>query len=222
MFIGHFGVALAAKKVAPQTSLGTLIFASQFLDFLWPLFLLLGIEHVVIAPGITKVSPLNFTDYPFSHSLFAILLWAALVAVSYYRIRHDRRGAWVIGLAVVSHWLLDLLVHRPDLPLYPGGRLRMGLGLWNSRPASIAAEALLFAVGLYWYLSVTRPRDGVGLYGFWSLICALVLGWVSALVGGAPPSVTAVAWGGIGMWLVVPWSWWADRHRDLRNLPAHS
>jgi hypothetical protein len=103
MFIAHFGVALAAKKASPRTSLGTLILAAQFLDFLWPVFLLLGIEHMVIAPGITKVSPLDFTDYPFSHSLLMASVWALLVGGIYYGIRRNGRGAWVVGLAVSSH-----------------------------------------------------------------------------------------------------------------------
>ena len=108
MFIGHFGVALAAKKVAPKTSLGTLILASQFADLLWPFLLLVGIEHVEIVPGITKVSPFDFTDYPFSHSLLMLFFWSLLVGGIYYALRRYQRGAFVIGAAVISHWILDL------------------------------------------------------------------------------------------------------------------
>ena len=170
MFIGHFGVALAAKKVAPRASLGTLILAAQFLDFLWPLFLLLGIEHVKIAPGIFVASPLEFTDYPISHSLLMALVWALLFGGTYYMQRGYARGTWVVAAAVLSHWVLDFIVHRPDLPLLPGGRLRAGLGLWNFFLGSIAVEALFFGAGLGIYLSCTRARDRVGRYGFWSLI----------------------------------------------------
>jgi membrane-bound metal-dependent hydrolase YbcI (DUF457 family) len=134
MFIGHFGVALAGKRAAPKTSLGTLILAAQFLDLLWPVFLLLGIEHVEIAPGITRVSAMNFTDYPISHSLLMALVWSALVGGVYYGLRRDRRAAWVVAALVLSHWVLDFIVHRPDLPLWPGGQARAGLGLWNSWP----------------------------------------------------------------------------------------
>jgi len=222
MFIGHYGVALAAKKAAPRTSLGTLIFAAQFLDFLWPMFLLLGVEHASIVPGITKASPLDFTDYPFSHSLLMTFVWAALVGGIYFSIRRNARGAWVVGLAVLSHWLLDFVVHRPDLPLWPGGRLRVGLGLWNSLPATIAAEGLTFGAGLYLYLTTTRARDNIGRWGFWCLMGLLAFGWVSAFFGGPPPNLASLAWGGIAMWLTVAWGWWADRHRELRTLPIHS
>lgn len=123
MFIGHFGVAFAAKKVAPVTSLGALILAAQFLDFLWPIFLLLGVEHVEIVPGITKVSPLSFTDYPISHSLLMALVWSTLFGGVYFALRRYSRGAWAVAMAVLSHWILDFIVHRPDLPLRPGVKL---------------------------------------------------------------------------------------------------
>ncbi|MBZ5721572.1 MAG: hypothetical protein LAO03_14430 [Acidobacteriia bacterium] len=214
MFIGHFGVAMAAKKVAPRASLGTLIFAAQFLDLLWPILLLLGIEHVAIVPGITKASPFDFTAYPYSHSLAMALLWSVLVGAIYYALRRYQRGAWVAALAVLSHWVLDLVVHRPDLLLRPGGETRVGLGLWNSWVATISVEVLFFVAGLWAYLSVTRARDAVGRYGFWSLIALLFFGWVATMFAGAPPNVSSVAWGGLTMWLMVPWGWWADKHRE--------
>lgn len=213
MFIGHFGVALAAKRVAPRTSLGTLILAAQFLDFLWPAFLVRGIEHVRIAPGFTKVSPLEFTDYPISHSLLMAIVWAALLGGIYHLLRHNARSALIVGTAVLSHWVLDFIVHRPDLQLYPGGEVRVGMGLWNSLPASIAAEVVCFGAGAWIYRSCTRARDNIGRYGFWTLIAFLFLGWVSTLFAGAPPSVDALAWGGVAMWLTAPWGWWADSHR---------
>jgi hypothetical protein len=215
MFIGHFGVALAAKRVTPKTSLGTLILAAQFLDFLWPGFVLLGIEHVRITPGSTRVSPLDFTDYPISHSLLMATVWAVLFGGVYYVLRRSPRSALAVGAAVLSHWVLDLIVHRPDLQLYPGGEVRVGLGLWNSVPATIALEVGFFGVGLWIYLSCTRARDNAGRFGFWALIAFLFFGWVSTLFAGAPPSVPAVAWGGIAMWLTAPWGWWADRHRAV-------
>lgn len=218
MFIGHFGVALAAKKAAPKTSLGTMILAAQFLDFLWPAFLLLGAEHASIAPGSTRVSPLDFTDYPISHSLLMAAVWAVLFGGTCYALRHNARSAVVIGAAVLSHWALDFMVHRPDLQLWPGSKTRVGLGLWNSLPGSIAVEVFFFGAGLWVYLGCTRARDNTGRYGFWALITFLFFGWVSTLFAGAPPSVTALAWGGIAMWLTAPWGWWADRHRTVSVL----
>jgi hypothetical protein len=213
MFIGHFGVALAARRVAPKTSLGTLILAAQFLDFLWPVFLLLGIEHVRITPGSTRVSPLDFTDYPVSHSLLMATVWAVLFGCIYFVLRRSARGALVVSAAVLSHWVLDFIVHRPDLQLWPGSETRVGLGLWNSLPATIVVEVFFLGAGLWIYLGCTRARDNVGRYGFWALIAFLFFGWVSTLFAGAPPSVTALAWGGIAMWMTAPWGGWADSHR---------
>ncbi len=119
MFVGHFGVGLGLKTVVPAVSLGTLFLAAQFIDLLWPSLLLVGLEHVEIAPGITRVTPLDFVNYPISHSLLAVLGWAVLFALTYLLTRRHRLGAVICGVAVLSHWLLDLVTHRPDLPLYP-------------------------------------------------------------------------------------------------------
>jgi hypothetical protein len=217
MFIGHFGVALAAKKVAPSTSLGTLILAAQFMDFLWPPFLLLGLEHARIVPRVTRVSPIDFYDYPISHSLLMAAVWAVMVAGIYYALRRSLRSALVIGAAVLSHWILDFIVHRPDLPLLPGGQTRVGLGLWNSLPATIVVEVLFFGGGLLIYLSCTRARDKTGRLGLWALIFFLFFGWVSTLFAGPPPNIPSLAWGGLAMWLTALWGWWADRHRVTRQ-----
>jgi len=213
MFIGHYGVAFAAKKVAPRTSLGTLIFAAQFLDFLWPVLLLLGVEHAEIAPGITKVSPLNFTDYPISHSLLMALIWSALVGGIWFAVRRAGRTAWVIGICVLSHWVLDFVTHRPDLPLWPGSGIRVGLGLWNSWSAAMFVEAIIFGGGIWLYLRSTRAKDRIGRYVLWALVGFLFIGWVSSLLAGPPPNMTSLAWGGLAMMFTVPWGWWADGRR---------
>ncbi len=216
MFIGHFGVAMGAKRLAPEVSLGTLIFAAEFLDLIWPVFLLLRLEHVRIAPGITRVSPMDFYDYPISHSLATAVGWSILSGGTHFAFRRDRAGAIVIGVAVLSHWVLDFVTHRPDLPLWPDGP-NVGLGLWNSWPASIVIEAGLFLAGLLMYTRQARARDRVGRYGFWALAAFLVLGWISSLMAGAPPSTTALAWGGLTIWLTVPWGCWIDFHRQVRR-----
>lgn len=214
MFIGHFGVGLAAKRAAPRTSLGTLFFAAELLDLLWPLFLLLGLEHVRITPGITAVSPFDFYDYPVSHSLLTVLLWSSAAGTIYFLREKYRRGAWVVAAGVLSHWVLDAIVHRPDLPLAPGAHVYIGLGLWNSWTASIGVELTFFLGGLVLYLRTTRPKDGVGRYGLWSLLGVLFLGWVGSLLAGPPPSSTALAWGALAMWLTVPAASWVDAHRQ--------
>src|SRR6186997_681775 len=128
MFIGHFGVAFAAKRPAPRVSLGTLFLAAQFIDLLWPVLLLLGVERVRIAPGITRVTPLDFEHYPISHSLLAVLGWAVLVGGAHFLLRRERRAALIVAALVLSHWVLDLLMHRPDLPLAPGATVLVGFG----------------------------------------------------------------------------------------------
>lgn len=217
MFIGHFGVALAAKRLSPRTSLGLFVFAAEFLDLLWPIFLLLGLEHVRVVPGITKVQPFDFYDYPFSHSLTMVLRWALAVGLIYFLIRRYARAAWVLAALVVSHWVLDFVSHRPDLPLWPGGP-KVGLGLWNSWTGSISVEALIFGLGIWLYLRATRPTDSVGKWAIWSLVALLSLGWLAALFAPPPTDTHQLAIGSLLAWITVPWAWWVDAHREPVNL----
>jgi hypothetical protein len=216
MFIGHFGVALAAKRFAPRTSLGILIFAAEFLDLIWPIFLLIGLEHVRVVPGITKVQAFDFYDYPFSHSLTMVLRWALAVGLVYYLLRRYVKESWILGALVVSHWVLDSVTHRPDLPVWPGGP-KVGLGLWNSWAGSISVELLVFGVGIWLYLGATRARDGIGAWGLWSLIALLLLGWVGALFAPPPPDTHQLAIGALVLWMTVPWAALVDSHRESRG-----
>jgi len=222
VFIGHFAVALAAKKAAPRTSLGTLVMAAQFADLLWPIFLLLGVERVAIAPGNTAVTPLDFISYPLSHSLLAEVGWACLFAGVYTLVKHDSRGALCLWFVLMSHWVLDALTHRPDLPLYPGSSTYVGFGLWNSRAGTLLVEGAIFALGVMLYVHATRPRDRVGIHAFWSFIGVLVLIYFGNLFGPPPPGVKAIAIAGLGLWLFVAWAYWLDRHRQARSLPGSS
>ena len=213
MFLGHFGVGFGAKAVAPKTSLGTLFLAAQFVDLLWPTMLLIGLERVTIAPGITKVTPLDFTHYPITHSLLLSLVWAVLFGGTYFLLRRYPKGAWICAAAVISHWLLDVLTHRPDLPLAPGGTTRVGLGLWNSLPATLIVELTIFAAGVWLYVRTTRALDRTGSIALWSLVGFLLIVYFSNLFGPPPPDVTALAWVGQAQWLLVIWAFWIDRHR---------
>lgn len=217
MFIGHFGVGFAGKAAAPRASLGTLFLSAQLLDLLWPTLLLLGWEHVEIAPGLTRVTPLDFVSYPISHSLLAVALWALAFAALYALVRRYPVGALVVGALVASHWLLDAIVHRPDLPLVPGGEVKVGLGLWDSLPATLAVEASTFCVGLALYLRATRPRDRAGTLGLVALVGLLLVIYLGNLFGPPPPSVVAIAWVGQAQWLLVLLGWWVDRHREGRG-----
>jgi len=213
MFVGHFGVGFGAKAAAPKTSLGTLFLAAQFVDLLWPTLLLVGLERVAIAPGITRVTPLDFTHYPISHSLLAVLIWGVGFGAVYSLLRRYPRGAWVCGLAVVSHWLLDLVVHRPDLPLAPGLPVLVGLGLWNSLPITLFVELGVFVIGVGLYVRTTAAIDRVGSIALWSLVGFLLLVYLGSVFGEPPPSVVAIAWVGQAQWLLVVWGYWVDHHR---------
>src|SRR5678816_2619777 len=137
MFIGHFAVGFAAKRVAPRLSLAALFAAVVLADIIWPVLVALGLEHVQIDPGNTAFTPLDFVSYPYSHSLLLLLVWAAALGLVYRWLSgHNGRSFAVLAALVLSHWVLDVLTHRPDMPLYPGGP-KVGLGLWNSVPATV-------------------------------------------------------------------------------------
>ena len=216
MFIGHVAVALGAKKASPKTSFGTLLLAALWPDIVWPLFLALGWERVAIVPGATAVSPLDFTRYPLSHSLLADFGWAMLLAGVYLVFRKNLRGALVVWFCVLSHWLLDALSHRPDLPLYPGSSTLVGLGLWNSVYGTVLVEGSMFVVALVIYSHATQPKDKIGDYAFRSFVALLVLLYLLGLSGAPPPNVEAIEMAGFLSWLFIPWAYWIDRHRPLR------
>jgi len=216
MFAGHFGIGFGAKAVTRRISLGTLFLASQFIDLLWPTLLLLGLESVRISPGITRVTPLDFEHYPISHSFVAVLGWAVLVGVAYYLVRRFVKGAVVCGLLVVSHWLLDALTHRPDLPVAPIGNLRVGMGLWNYPLAAILVELAIFGAGVFLYTRVTRASDRTGAIAFWGLVVFLLVIYFSNIFGPPPPNVQALAWTAQAQWLIVIWAYWVDRHREVQ------
>lgn len=217
MILGHYGVAFAAKRIAPRTSLGTLAFAAQWLDELWPILVLAGIERVRVAPGLMAANPLDFEYYPYSHSLAGAIVWSVLLGGIYYALRRDRRSAGVVALLVLSHWILDLPMHRPDLQLWPGSATRVGLGAWRSIPLTILLELLVFGSGLAVYLRTTRARDRIGRWALWAMVTVLVLIFVSGFTSAPPPNGRAVGFGALGLWLFVPWSYWIDRHRDVTD-----
>ena len=218
MFIGHAALALAARPRTPRLSLPVLLAATYLLDLLWPLFLLLGIEHVRIVPGITAFSPLAFDSYPWSHSLLMAIVWGAIAGDLIRRATGRHSDGLVVSALVVSHWFLDLIVHRADLPLWPGHSPLVGLGLWNSIPATLVVEGALFVAGAALYMRGTRARDVIGSVALYGLLLFLVLAWVSGLFSPPPPSASAIAWVGLaGGLLILAWSWWVGRHRELRQ-----
>jgi hypothetical protein len=215
VFIGHFALGLASKRIAPSVSLGALFLACQFADLLWPTLVLLGVESFTIRPGITAAAPFDFEHYPYSHSLLALLAWGILLGLIYRTtIGSTWRAAIVLFALVVSHWVLDVVVHRPDMPLAPGAGPRLGLGLWNSVAGTLAVEFLLYAAGFWLYLKSTVARDRVGSIGLWALLLFLAVVELVNVFGPPPPNVSAVTWSAEAMWLLVAWAYWVDRHRD--------
>jgi hypothetical protein len=217
MFIGHVATAYAAKRLAPRASLGTLFAAAQLPDVLWPLFLLAGVEHATIAPGDTAFTPLRFDSYPVSHSLLTVAAWGAAFGALHFWRKRRPVDAVVLAALAVGHWVLDFVSHRPDMPLWPGGP-RFGLGLWNSVPATIVVELLMFAAGLWLALAATRARDRFGRWGFAGLAALLLLIYAGNVTGPPPPSIEAVGWvAAIGTIVLLGLAVWVDRHREPRT-----
>jgi membrane-bound metal-dependent hydrolase YbcI (DUF457 family) len=214
MFIGHFALGFGAKKFAPQVSLGILFLACQMADIIWPNLVLLGLETLRIQPGITVMTPLDFVSYPYSHSLLALLLWSVVFGALYMVLsRVGIKVAIVIAALVLSHWVLDVLTHRPDLPITLSEGTKIGAGLWNYPVIAIPLELLLFGTGVFLYQRHTRALNRVGSIGLWALVLFLLTVYVANIFGPPPPSATAVAWSAQAMWLIIAWGFWIDRNR---------
>lgn len=215
MFIGHLAVGFAAKKLSPRTSLGTLILAAEWVDLVFPVFVLAGLEHVGVRRSANPFLTLDLSDYPITHSLVAGIGWALLLGGIALRFSREVRAGLVVGGAVLSHWVLDFVSHTPDLPLWPGGPV-VGLGLWRSVGATVTVEGLMFAAGLWLYFRCTRAKDRIGTWAALGLAAFLFLLYAMQLLpGSAPPDVRTFAWVGLGAWLLPLWAWWADRHREV-------
>jgi hypothetical protein len=184
MFVGHYAVALAAKRFTPRTSLGILFIAVQLLDVVWAPLILFGVEHARIVPGLLPASSLDLYDMPWTHGLVAAIAW------SWFTFRFSKNG--VLGACVMSHWILDFATHRPDLPLFRGGT-KVGLGLWRFREASFLVEAALLIGGLLIYEHATRPKTPTGAYAMRAFAGAMILIEAYNLYGPTPASIQQVA-----------------------------
>lgn len=221
MFIGHIAVGFAAKKYAPKTSLALLLAAPLLSDLLWPIFLGLRWEHVRIVSGITRYNAFDLYDYPWSHSLLLCILWGALFAVIYYAIARYRAGAIAIGIGVVSHWILDWITHIPDMPLYPGGGPKLGLGLWNHVVATMGVEIALFLMGVFLYASVIRSRDRIGKIGFALYALVLLVLFIGDRFASEPPSIRALIVSSLVFEAVLlAWPAWFDHRLFREPIPA--
>ncbi|MEQ1884686.1 MAG: hypothetical protein ABL967_06465 [Bryobacteraceae bacterium] len=209
-------VGFASKRAAPNAGLGVLMAAPMALDLLWPLFLVTGLEKVQIDPGNTAFTPLDFISYPYSHSLTMSALWGALFGFAYWTFTRYARGAVVLSFTVISHWILDAITHKPDMPLTVTGPAKLGLGLWNSISVTITLEAVLFASSVWLYNYITTPRDRVGRNAFWGFVAFSVISYLSNVFGPPPPSEDFLAKFAFSIWIFVIWAWWFDRHRSVR------
>ena len=215
MFIGHFAAGFAAQRWAPGQRLAVLLLAPTLLDVLWPVFCLLGLEDFHIERGNTAYTPMAFDHYPWSHSLLMSVIWGVVFALVVRRATGDVRGAVIGGVLVVSHWILDFVTHRPDLPLWPGGP-KVGLGLWNSVPGTLGVEGAIYVAGVAIYLHATRARDRTGSVALWSLLILLALIFAANSTGAPPPAKMAVTIAAfLGTALTLAWAHWIGRHREV-------
>jgi hypothetical protein len=199
VFLGHFAAGLLASRSEPNLPLGTAFLAAQLPDAIWPLLLLTGAETVEIAPGDTSFTPLRFTHYPWSHSLLMVLLWGLAAGIVYRRLGRTSRASFLLFALVVSHWVLDFISHRPDMPVLPNGPF-LGLGLWSSVAATVLVEGLFFLGAVVLYAKTRAPGKG-----FWALIALLLVIYAANLLGPPPPSVIAIA---VSLIALVPILWW--------------
>jgi len=224
LFIGHFGVAFALKKYAPKTSLGILFIAAQLADIVFYILVPLGVEHLRIIPGFTEASPFDLYDYPISHSLLGAFAWSV---ITYLVIRfiplksledttYRKRTALILSIAVFSHFVLDFIVHTPDLLLIPGFDVRVGLGLWNSLIGTIVAELAILLVGCLVYLKATPSGDGsVGAYGMYVFVAVLAVVFVGTPFMTFSDVLTVSIISELLYIMLALAAWWLDGKRNV-------
>ena len=203
----------------PKAPLSALIAAAFGLDILWPLFVLTGIEFVSVAPGNTAFTPLAFDSYPWSHSLALAIVWGGAGTGLTYGLMRNRRISLLAGAVVISHWFLDFVTHRPDLPLWPGGP-KLGLGLWNSIPGTLVVEGGLFVAAIVMFVRASTARDSSGTWSLWTMVGLSSLIWATQPWSPPPPTPNAVAGVALTLVLLPVWGHWIDRHR--RTLSIHT
>ena len=217
MLVGHLAVGLVAKRIEPKISLGTWILAALFSDLLVFPLLIAGIEHFDTVPG-AAVNRTVGRDIVYSHGLLSNVIWAALFATIYFLRRRYPRGAWLLFAVVLSHWLLDFISHRPDMPLAPGTHQVFGLGLWNSLPATLLVEGGFWLLAVIIYARATRPTKRAGSYAFWIGVALLTLVWYANIGAGMDQNPVKAGIGGLIMFsLLIGWAYWINRLRPMRT-----
>ena len=218
MLVGHFAAGLTAKRMAPEVSLGSLVLAAMLADLVWCACMLAGIEHVRFRAGMGAANYLVATDISVSHSLLTDGVWAGLFAGVFFWRRRDRRGAWVLFAVGLSHWVLDWISHRPDMPLVPGALGRYGLGLWSSVPATVALEGGFWVLAVIVYARATRAKGWVSAGAYWTVAATLTLAWYHNIAGPPPPDPRVAPVSSLVFFsLAVGWAYWMNRARASRD-----
>ena len=214
MFVGHYSVSFLVKGTDKKIPLWVLFLAVQFVDIFWALFVLLGIEKVRIVPGITATNPLDLYYMPYTHSLVAALGWFGVAFFAYkFFAACTNRLAFLVGLAVLSHWPLDLVVHKPDLPLYDV-QFKMGLGLWNSPVLAFLLEVLLLLGGIVLYFRSTQAKTPAGKYSMFLFGAAMFAVQALVFFGPPPPSPSVLALTGLtSYFLFAGIAFWLEKKR---------
>jgi hypothetical protein len=217
MLVGHVAAGMVGKRAAPRVSLGTLVLAAVLCDLLWGAFLLAGLEHIIIRPGRGAANYLDAVDTSLSHGLATTVLSAVLFAGVWFLRRRDTRAAFVLFALVLSHWLLDFISHGRDMALAPGVHTRVGLGLWNSIPATIAIEGGFWLIAVILYSRATQPRTRWTAFVFWIFIGLLTLVWYNNIAGPPPANARAAAMGSLILFsAIVAWAYWMNAARETR------
>jgi hypothetical protein len=220
MFVGHYGVSYAIKAAQPRLPLWLLFLAVQIVDVAWAIFILLGVEKARIVPGITASNPLDLYYMPYTHSLVAAFAWSAAALLAWRFLAPAAAGrlraAWFVALAVFSHWLLDLVVHRPDLPLYDDQH-KLGLGLWDWPATAFALETGLLFGGMWLYLRATRGASRTARIGPPVLGLVMLALQASVFFGAPPPNAAAAAVTALFAYFVLAaTAFWLERKRTAR------
>jgi hypothetical protein len=212
MFVGHYSASFLGKALAPRVPLWVFLIAAQLVDVAWAVLVLLGVERFHLDPTLPS-NPLVLEHMPYTHSLVASFAWAGLAALALWAAPRigTARAAVAVGLVVLSHWVLDLVVHRPDLTLW-GSEPRLGLGLWNQPGLAFGLEVLLLAgaAGFYTvYRRVDEPLRRAVVRGVGVLVVVQTL----TTLGPLPPSPTALVIFGLTTFLGVAYAAARTEHR---------
>ena len=214
MLVGHYAVALIAKRAEPRINLGTLVLAAMFADIAWCVFMILGLEEVQFKSGVGAGKYFYATNIALSHSLLMDAVWATLLATAYLLRRRYRHGALMIFLVVLSHWLLDFVSWRPDLPIAPKLHRHVGLGLWSSIPATLLVEGGFWLFAVIIYVRCTRSKGLTATFVFWVGIGLLTLMWLNNIAGPPPQNPKTAPFASLIVFsLTVAWAYWVNRSR---------